>query len=135
MSELVTGYGAVLTAWVALVGLYLVQAVVADVAAIRSGHTPGMPVTSGHDDFLFRAVRAQSNTLENLPVFNLLSLAVMLLGVAPVTAERLVWAFVGARMLHMAAYYADLRSLRSIAFANSFLTLIGLFVVALRAVP
>jgi uncharacterized MAPEG superfamily protein len=135
MSEIVASYGAVLSAWIAVAGLTLVQAVVADVAAIRGQHTPGMPVTSGHDDFLFRAVRAQSNTLENLPLFILLSLAAMLLGASPSTTQGLAWAFVGARMLHMAAYYADLRTFRSIAFAIGFIALIGLFVVSLRAIP
>ena len=135
MTEIVASYGAVLSAWVAMAGLSLVQAVVADVASIRGQHTPGMPVTTGHDDFLFRAVRAQSNTLENLPLFILLSLSAVLLGASPGATQGLVWAFVGARMLHMAAYYADLRTFRSIAFAVGFLSLIGLFVVTLRAIP
>jgi uncharacterized MAPEG superfamily protein len=135
MTEIATGYGSVLTAWVALAGLALLQAGVADFAGIRSKHTPGMPVTSGHDDFLFRAVRAQANTLENLPVFILLSLAAILLGADAGTTRTLAWAFVGARALHMGAYYADLRTFRSIAFAVGFLSVIGLFVVALRAIP
>jgi uncharacterized MAPEG superfamily protein len=135
MVEIGTSYGAVLTAWVTLAGLWLLQASVADFAAIRSKHTPGMPVTSGHDEFLFRAVRAQANTHENLPVFIVLSLAAMLLGADAGTTRTLAWAFVGARVLHMGAYYADLRTFRSIAFAVGFLALIGLFVVALRAIP
>ena len=130
MSELATTYGGVLAAWVVLGGLSLVQALVADVAAMRTKHTPGMPVTTGHDDFFFRAVRAQANTLENLPVFIVLCLAAVLLGASPSTARTLAWIFVGGRVVHMLAYYADQRTLRSTAFAASFLALIGLFVVA-----
>jgi uncharacterized MAPEG superfamily protein len=135
MTEIATSYGSVLAAWVTLAGLALLQAGVADFAGIRSKHTPGMPVTSGHDNFLFRAVRAQANTHENLPVFILLSLAAMLLGADAGTTRVLAWAFVGARALHMGAYYADLRTFRSIAFAIGFLSVIGLFVVTLRAIP
>jgi uncharacterized MAPEG superfamily protein len=34
----------------------------------------------------------------------------------------------------MAAYYADVRTARSIAFALGFLSLIGMLVIALRAI-
>ena len=54
MIDIASSDGSILAAWVVLGGLVLVQAVVADVAGIRSKHTPGMPVTTGHDDFLFR---------------------------------------------------------------------------------
>ena len=134
MTDLASTYGGVLTAWVILAGLSLLQAIVEDLAGIRGGRTPGMPVTTGHDDFLFRAIRAHSNTLENLPVFMLLGLAAMLLGASPSTTTKLVWAFVAARVLHMVAYYADLRTLRSVAFAIGFLAVIGLFVVACAAI-
>ena len=133
MAELGSTYSGVLAGWVVLAGLVLLQAVVADVAAIRAKHTPGMPVTSGHDDFLFRAVRAHSNTIENLSLFALLSLGAMLLGVAPATARNLVWAFVASRVLHMAAYYSDQRLLRSGAFTLGFVALAGLFVTACAA--
>jgi uncharacterized MAPEG superfamily protein len=134
VTELATTYGGVLSAWVSVGGLLLVQAVVADVAGIRAKHTPGMPVTSGHSDFLFRAVRAQANSLENLPAFIVLSLAAMLLGASPQWAGGLAWTFAGARMAHMAAYYSDVRTARSIAFALGFLSLIGMLVIALRAI-
>lgn len=133
MTELASNYGGVLSAWVVLAGLSLLQAVVEDLAGMRGGRTPGIPVTTGHDDFLFRAIRAHANTLENLPVFALLSLAAMLLGASPDTTTKLVWVFVAARVLHMVAYYADQRTLRSIAFAIGFLAVAGLFVVACAA--
>lgn len=131
MIEIASAYGGVLTAWVVLAGLTLLQAIVEDFAGIRGKRTPGMPVTTGHDDFLFRAIRAHSNTLENLPVFILLSLAAMLLGASPRATTNLVWTFLAARVLHMVAYYTDLRTLRSAAFAIGFLAVIGLLVVTL----
>lgn len=134
MTELAKTYHNVLSAWVAFGGLILVQAIIADVAGVRSKHTPGMPVTTGHDHFLFRAVRAQANTLENLPAFVLLSLASMLLGGSVSWAGGLAWIFVVARVAHMCAYYADARTARSIAFTLGFFALIGLLVVSLEAI-
>ena len=133
MTEFATTYQTVLSAWVTLGGLILVQAIVADVAGVRGKHTPGMPVTMGHDHFLFRAVRAQANTLENLPVFILLSLAAMLLGATTSWAAGFAWLFVVARVAHMCAYYADARKARGIAFALGFFALIGLLVLSLQA--
>jgi uncharacterized MAPEG superfamily protein len=133
MPEFLVPYGSALTAFVILGGLYLVQALVADVVGIRAGHVPGMPVTSGHGDLLFRATRAQANTNENLPIFLLLSVSAMLLGASVVWTNRLVWAFVLARTAHMLAYYADVRLLRSAMFGVALLALIGLFIVAVGA--
>ena len=133
MTELATTYGGVLAAWVTLGGFSLVQALVADLASMRSNHTPGMPVTTGHGDFHFRAVRAQANTLENLPVFTVLCLATMLLGASATATRNLAWLFVAGRLVHMLAYYADQRTLRTSAFVVSFVALIGLLVAALAA--
>jgi uncharacterized MAPEG superfamily protein len=133
MPEFLVPYGSALTAFVILGGLYLAQALVADVVGIRAGHVPGMPVTSGHGDLLFRATRAQANTNENLPIFLLLSVSAILLGASVVWTNRLVWAFVLARAAHMVAYYADLRPLRSAMFGIGTFALIGLFVVAVSA--
>jgi len=134
MIDIASSDGSILAAWVVLGGLVLVQAVVADVAGIRSKHTPGMPVTTGHDDFFFRAVRAQANTLENLATFILLSFVAMVLDARPGATLVFVWLFVAARMAHMLAYYADLRLPRSAAFSVGFLALIGLFVLDCVAV-
>jgi uncharacterized MAPEG superfamily protein len=133
MPELLVSYAPTLTAYVCLAGLYLAQALVADVVGIRAGHVPGMPVTSGHGDLLFRATRAQANTNENLPVFLLLSLAAMLLRAAPAWTNVLVWVFVASRAAHMLAYYADLRPVRSAIFGVTLLSLLGLLVVTLAA--
>ena len=131
MPNIVDPYGPVFAAWLCLAAAYLVQAIVADVAGIRARHVPGMPVTGGHDDFFFRAVRAQANTNESLALFVLLSLAAMLLGANGWLTNALVWVFVIARVVHMLAYYADVRTLRSAAFGVGFLCLVGLLVVSL----
>lgn len=133
MPESLVPYGSTLTAWVVLGGLYLVQALVSDVAAIRAGHVPGMPVATGHDSFLFRATRAQGNTNENLAIFVLLSLAAVLLGASPGWTNGLAWTFVLSRVAHMLAYYADQRTLRSAIFGVTLIALIGLLVVAVGA--
>jgi len=131
MQELIVPYGSTLAAFVCLGGLFLVQALVSDVAAIRAGHVPGMPVASGHDHFLFRATRAQANTNENLGVFLLLCLSALLLGASPWWTNLLAWTFVLSRLAHMLAYYGDQRMLRSAMFSVSLGSLIGLFVVAI----
>ena len=133
MAELLVPYGPALAAWLGLGAACLVQALVADVAAIRAHHTPGMPVTGGHDDFLFRATRAQANTNESLSVFVVLSLAGILLGASPWWTNRLAWGFAVGRFGHMLAYYADLRSLRSASFGLGFACLVGLLVVGIAA--
>ena len=122
-----------LTAFVCLGGLFLLQALVADVVAIRAGHVPGMPIAAGHGDLLFRATRAQANTNENLPIFILLSVSAVLLGASATWTNRFAWAFVLARAAHMLAYYADLRPLRSAMFGIGIVALIGLLVVAVGA--
>jgi uncharacterized MAPEG superfamily protein len=133
MANFLSSYGNAMGAWVAMGGLLLVQALVADITGVRAKHTPGMPVATGHSDALFRAVRAHANTLENVPAFLLLSLSCMMLGAAPKAVSVFAWAFVAARVVHMGAYYADLRTVRSAAFGVSFVALLGLLVVALRA--
>jgi len=123
MTQLATSYSSVLAAWVAVGLLYIVQAVVADLTAVRLKHAPGMPVAGGHDDPLFRVTRAQANTNENLPLFVLLTAAAMLLGNAPGATANCAWAFVVGRVIHMLAYYADLRPIRSAGFVIGFVAM------------
>jgi uncharacterized MAPEG superfamily protein len=127
-------YGSALVAYLVLGIVFLVQIFMVDIASIRAGHTPGMAVTGGHDDFLFRAVRAHANTNENLAAFLILSLAAMLLGADPWWTNGLVGTFVAARAAHMLMYYLDLRMARSAAFALGLLCLVGLAIVTTAAV-
>ncbi len=123
MSELATTYSSVLTGWVVVALMYIAQALVADLTAMRMKHTPGMPVESGHDDPLFRTARAQANTNENLPLFILVTGAAMLLGNSAGMTANCTWVFVAGRAIHMLAYYADLRPIRSVGFVIGFVAM------------
>ena len=133
MEAFLVPYGSTFAAYVGLGTLYLVQAVVSDVVAIRAKHVPGMPIATGHDDLLFRASRALANTNENLGVFLLLSLAAVMLGANPRWTNGLAWTFVLARLGHMLTYYADLRLLRSTMFSIGVAAVVGLLVVSFAA--
>jgi len=133
MPDAILPYAPVAGAFLAMGALYLVQALVADVASMRASHVPGMPVAGGHDDFLFRATRAQANTNENLGAFIVLALAAVALGASPRWANGLAWVFVAARFGHMLTYYMDLRPARSGCFAVGLVALIGLAVIATGA--
>jgi uncharacterized MAPEG superfamily protein len=129
MVENLLPYQGLLTASAVLAVLVLVQVLVVDVASIRARHVPGMPVTSGHQDFLFRATRAHGNTNENLPVQILLILLAVLLAAHPRWSALAAWAFVAGRAGHMAFYYADWRTARSIAFGVGLVAQFALLVV------
>jgi uncharacterized MAPEG superfamily protein len=131
--SLLVAYGSVFAGWLCLGAACLMQAIMVDIAGIRSHHTPGMPVTTGHDDFFFRATRAQANTNETLAVFALLSLAAVVLGASPWWTKFFVWIFVAARLGHMLAYYADLRTLRSASFGIGLVCLVALLVLGITA--
>jgi uncharacterized MAPEG superfamily protein len=133
MMELVAPYSTAVASYVVMGVLVLIQVVVADAAAMGAGHVPGMPITGGHDDFFFRATRAHANTNENLATFLLLSLAAILLRANAPWTNGFVAVFVVSRAVHMLAYYADQRTLRSTAFVVGAVCLIGLAVCAALA--
>ena len=111
--------------------LYLAQLLVADVIGIRRKHIPGTPVTAGHDDLHFRAVRAHANTTESIAAFILIGLFTIAMGATPTWVSALCWTFVGARAAHMTLYYLDVRAPRSVAFALALVALGLLFVLGL----
>lgn len=133
METTFAAYAQALAGLVTLAALVLVQFLVADLAGIRAKHVPGMPVTTGHSDFLFRATRAIGNTNEQLPAFLLIVISAILLGAAPRAAGIAVWVFVAARAAHMACYYADLRTPRSIAFAVGLIAQAAILVMAVMS--
>lgn len=122
-----------LAAAVALAVLILLQFLVVDIAGMRSGKVPGMPVTGGHDRFEFRAARAHANTNENLGLFLLCFFAALLLGTDPRWTAFATWAFTAARAAHMSCYYADWRLARSVAFAFGLLAQAGLLLLCILA--
>jgi len=135
MTDLVAPYFTALAGYVVLAVLVLTQVLVADVAAMRAGHVPGTAVTGGHDNFFFRATRAHANTNESLATFLLLSVAAILLRANATLTNVFVAVFVASRAVHMLAYYADQRTLRSTAFVVGLVCLIGLAVCAALALP
>ena len=111
--------------------LWVVQATVADLALVRAKHVPGTPIPGGHDSFVFRAARAHANTNENVGTWAFVAIACILFGVSAAWVNTLAWVFTGARGVHMIAYYADIRPLRSGAFAIGLLATGALAVLGL----
>jgi uncharacterized MAPEG superfamily protein len=116
MQELLMPYHTSLIGLLALAVLAVTQFLVADVVSIREKQVPGMPVSGGHDSFLFRATRANANTAENLALFLLLVLLCFFSAANPHWTAVGIWIFAAARAGHMGFYYADMRTLRSTAF-------------------
>lgn len=121
-------YWPVLAALGAMGGLMLIQILVVDVAGIRARHPPGKPVEADHANFLFRATRAHGNTNESIAVFLLLALFGVFSGAPAAWLNGLTWVYVAGRIAHMLCYYADLKTLRSTAFAIALAALIGMLV-------
>ena len=111
--------------------LLLLQLIVADLAAIKTGHKPGHPIPADSNTFLFRSARAHANTNESISVFLLFAAAGVLANANPAWLNTLSWAYVGCRAGHMTAYYAGLMLPRSIVFGASLIVLLGMFMTVL----
>jgi len=133
MPEFAQPYTYLVIAFGVFGGLLLMQLLIADIAAVFGGHIPGTSVHESHDVFLFRAFRAHANTNESVAAFVLIGVFAMLVSAPPAWVNGLAWVYVGARIGHMATYYADLRALRSTCFVVGLLALLGLLAVGLLA--
>lgn len=133
MLDALAAYEPALIALGAFGFLYLVQLLVADVIGIRSQHVPGTPVQGGHEDMLFRATRAHANTTESVGAVILLAAFAIGVGGDPAWVNGTLWTFFALRVVHMLAYYLDVRILRSVAFGLGMVTLLVLFGVGFRA--
>lgn len=122
-----------LAAMAVMGGLMLVQILVVDYAGIRARHLPGAPVPVDHGNILFRATRAHANTNESIAVFILLAVVGILAGARAEWLAWLTWIYVGARLLHMLFYYANMGWQRSTAFGVGLAALLGMFGVAVTA--
>ena len=117
---------------IGLIGLMLlVQLLVADVAGIRSGKTPGFSTGPDHGSFLFRAERAFLNTNETVTIFLLFAGFAILSSASPSWLNSLSLTYGVSRLLHMLLYYFDVKLPRSAVFATSLLALAGMFIVGL----
>ncbi len=118
----------------AMGALLVTQILVLDVAGIRAKHPPGAPVPVDHGSFLFRATRAHANTNENIAAFILLALFGLLSAANPGWLGTMAWVYVGGRVGHMLCYYANLQTLRSVAFGIGLVGLLGMLTVGGLAV-
>lgn len=114
-------------------GLLLAQVLVSDVISIVAKHSPGAPVTADHSSLLFRVHRAHANTNETLAGFVVLTLFALAARANPEWLNGLAMTYIGARLAHMTFYYANLKSLRSVAFGISLVALVGILVAGLLA--
>lgn len=134
MSEMLEAYQGLICSLGLLAALMVVQMLVVDFTAIRRKHVPGMPVTEGHDSFLFRAARAHGNSNESLPTFILITVFAVAVQASPGWLNTLVAIFVAARAGHMVFYYMNYSVLRSVSFGIGLLAMIGMLVVGLLAI-
>lgn len=114
-------------------GLLLAQVLVSDVISIVAKHSPGAPVNADHSSLLFRVHRAHANTNETLAGFVVLTLFALAARANPEWLNGLAMTYIGARLAHMTFYYANLKSLRSVAFGISLVALVGILVAGLLA--
>jgi uncharacterized MAPEG superfamily protein len=135
MIDALAPYHSTLVACVVLAGMVLLQVLVADFAGIRAKHVPGMPITEGHGNFLFRATRALGNTNETLGLFLLLAALALALGANAAWTNALAWTYVAARAGHMGFYYLRMGLARSISFSVGLAAQAGLLVVVAMAAP
>lgn len=131
--ETLQAYDWTLAAMAVMGGMLLVQMGMVDFIGIRDKHMPGAPVPADHGNILFRATRAHANTNEGIAVFILLAVTGVLAGARPGWLAWLAWIYVGARLMHMLFYYADLRWQRSTAFGVGFAAQLGMFGVSCAA--
>ena len=110
-------------------GLLVLQLLVADIAGIKAGHTPGMAVNAGHDSFFFRATRALANMNESIAIFIIFAVVGMLSGSNPVWLGRWAGLYIAARTAYMLCYWFNIKLARSAFFAVAFVGLVGMGVV------
>jgi uncharacterized MAPEG superfamily protein len=109
--------------------LMLLQLLVADVAGMKSKHTPGASINTDHSNFLFRASRTVANTNESIAVFVLATTFCILSNASPTYTAYAAWGFIAARALYALFYYLNLQILRSVIFGVSLLSLAALLVI------
>ncbi len=72
----------------------------------QKGAIPGkLDPALGHESFVFRSNRTFMNTLENLPAMLGTCFLAILIGANAYWTAVFIWAFLGARVIHMILYY------------------------------
>jgi len=113
--------------------LFWIQLAIADIAGIKKKHTPGFQIEQNHSSFLFRANRVLANSNESAAIMILLSLFAILSSANPAWLNGCAVAYLAGRVGHMTFYYGNFQLARSVAFAISFVSLLGMFVLGLMA--
>lgn len=134
MENLLTAYMPTIASFGMLGGMLLVQLLVVDVLGIAAKHEPGAPIPADHSKLLFRAHRAHANTNESVAAFIALTLFALSVSATASWLNALCQLYIAARLSHMVCYYLNLKTLRSIVFAISVLSLFGILAVSLAAV-
>jgi len=107
--------------------LFWIQLAIADVVAIKVKHVPGFSIAQNHSDFLFRSHRVLANSNESVGILILFSLFSILSTASPTWLNASALLYLTGRIAHMIFYYLDVKVLRSVAFAISFVGLLGMF--------
>lgn len=113
--------------------LFWIQLTIADMASIRAKHIPGFMIEQDHGSFLFRSHRVLANSNESAAILILFALFGILSSANPAWLNGCALAYLVGRVGHMTFYYSNLKIARSVAFAISFCSLLGMFVVGLLA--
>ena len=108
--------------------LFWCQLLIADIAGIKAKHTPGFSVEQNHEQFLFRSSRVIANSNESVGVLILVCSFAILSSANPAVLNGFACAYLVGRVGHMLCYYANLKLLRSVIFAVSFVSLLGMFI-------
>ena len=115
-----------------IVGFMLfTQLTIADLIALKEKHTPGYPIKPNHKNFLFRAVRAHSNSNESIGIFILFVFFGIFSGCDPQWLNILSSTYLIGRIAHMFFYYANIGLARSVSFGLILISLLGMFVVSI----
>jgi len=113
--------------------LSLVQLLIADLYALKIKHTPGYPIKPDHNNFIFRAARAHSNTNESIAIFVIFLLFGMFSTASPQWLYYFSLAYLVGRILHMILYYMNMQLARSASFLLILVGLFGMFAVGIDA--
>jgi uncharacterized MAPEG superfamily protein len=113
--------------------MFWIQLAIADIAGIKKKHTPGFLIEQNHNSFLFRANRVLANSNESAAILILLSFFGILSSANPAWLNGCALAYFAGRVGHMVFYYGNFQIARSVAFAISFVSLLGMFVLGLMA--
>ena len=125
MTDLLTGpYFWSAASILGLLLMYPFQLFIGDVAQEKMGRTPGTPTLGGPEDFGFRADRAASNSLENMPFFIFMMLMSVALVTPPTLTNVLAIMALVLRVIHMVAYYAGHRNIRGLSWLAGLLVML-----------